>query len=145
MIILAFGLSIFCLQESVCTRATGSDRAARRTRPFGHLGLRAGQRDHGARDGGRRGGRRQRAHLRGRHHTSHGYRLSEASRAAPFEYSTMPPSVLWGYVFFQYVPSLQTLAGAAIVVFGGLYALRLDRADTRRTLSVALEGEERSP
>jgi drug/metabolite transporter (DMT)-like permease len=58
---------------------------------------------------------------------SQGYRLAEANRAAPFEYSTMPSSVLWGYVFFQYVPSLQTITGAVIVVLGGLYALRLDR------------------
>jgi drug/metabolite transporter (DMT)-like permease len=73
---------------------------------------------------------------------SQGYRLAEASRAAPFEYSAMPTAVLWGYVFFQFVPSFQMLLGAAIVVLGGLYALRLDRPETRRDLSAALQGKE---
>jgi drug/metabolite transporter (DMT)-like permease len=54
---------------------------------------------------------------------SQGYRLAEAHRAAPFEYSAMPSGVFWGYVFFRYVPSLETVAGAVVIVLGGLCAL----------------------
>jgi drug/metabolite transporter (DMT)-like permease len=54
-----------------------------------------------------------------------GYRMAEANRAAPFEYASLPWSILWGYLFFGNLPDLPTVLGALVIVYGGLYALRL--------------------
>jgi len=58
---------------------------------------------------------------------SQGYRLAEANRAAPFEYASLPWSVLWGYVFFANLPDVATILGALIIVGGGLYTLGQER------------------
>jgi len=60
-----------------------------------------------------------------------GYRLAEASRAAPFEYLSLPWGMLWGYIFFANLPSVATVAGALLIAGGGLYALGLERNPRR--------------
>ena len=42
-----------------------------------------------------------------------GYRMAEASRAAPFEYASLPWSILWGYLFFANLPDWPTVRGRA--------------------------------
>lgn len=53
------------------------------------------------------------------------YRLAQANRVAPFEYTGILWAPLWGYVFFQETPRLTTVAGAAVIVMAGLLALRM--------------------
>jgi drug/metabolite transporter (DMT)-like permease len=57
------------------------------------------------------------------------FRHGEAALVAPFKYSTMVWAVLFGYLFFGDLPDAWTLAGAAVVVFAGLYILH---RETRR-------------
>ncbi len=57
------------------------------------------------------------------------FRHGEAALVAPFKYSTMVWAVLFGYLFFGDLPDTWTLAGAAVVVFAGLYVLH---RETRR-------------
>ncbi len=56
-----------------------------------------------------------------------GYRLAEASRAASFEYASLPWGILWGYLFFGSLPDLPTMLGALMIIGGGFYALHLER------------------
>jgi drug/metabolite transporter (DMT)-like permease len=53
------------------------------------------------------------------------YRLAQANKVAPFEYTGILWAPLWGYVFFQETPRLTTVAGAAVIVMAGLLALRM--------------------
>lgn len=57
--------------------------------------------------------------------------LAEASLLAPFNYSKMLWAILAGYLVFGDVPSVNTLAGAAVIAAAGLYVLwRERRQDT---------------
>ena len=53
---------------------------------------------------------------------SQGYRLTEATVAAPFEYVALPMSVFWGVVVFGDWPDWATICGIFLIVSGGLYA-----------------------
>ena len=53
------------------------------------------------------------------------YRLAQANKVAPFEYTGILWAPLWGYVFFHETPRLTTVAGAAVIVMAGLLALRM--------------------
>jgi len=64
---------------------------------------------------------------------SQGYRLAEANRAAPFEYASLPWSILWGYLFFANLPDAPMLIGAAVIMGAGVYTLRGAREDLART------------
>jgi drug/metabolite transporter (DMT)-like permease len=75
----------------------------------------------------------------------HGYRMAEASRAAPFEYAALPWSILWGYVFFATLPDPLMVIGAMIVVYGGFYALRLEGASRRGNTPLVSLSEEDGP
>jgi drug/metabolite transporter (DMT)-like permease len=55
---------------------------------------------------------------------SNAYRLAEASRVAPFEYTGLIWGVLWGYVVWDEIPAWTTLAGVALLLGAGLYVLR---------------------
>jgi drug/metabolite transporter (DMT)-like permease len=52
-----------------------------------------------------------------------GYRLSPANLVAPFEYTALPFSLLWGYLFFANVPDATIIMGSAIIVGSGIYTL----------------------
>jgi drug/metabolite transporter (DMT)-like permease len=51
------------------------------------------------------------------------YSLALASVAAPFEYVSLPINVMWGFVIWQEIPTLATLAGAFLTLFSGMYIL----------------------
>lgn len=51
------------------------------------------------------------------------YRHADMSVVAPFEYASLILSVLIGYVIFHDVPSIEMLAGGAIVVGSGLFII----------------------
>ena len=57
------------------------------------------------------------------------YSLALASVAAPFEYLSLPIAVMWGFVIWQEIPTLATLAGASLTLFSGLYVLYRERRE----------------
>ncbi|WP_350332990.1 DMT family transporter [Coralliovum pocilloporae] len=63
---------------------------------------------------------------------SQAYRLGEASAVAPFEYSSLPWAILWGYVFWNEIPSANTLVGVVLIVGAGLYILHREAQDGRK-------------
>ena len=74
-----------------------------------------------------------------------GYRMAEASRAAPFEYASLPWSILWGYLFFGNLPDVPTLLGAVVIVYGGLYALQLEGGVWPRKAALVILSDEDEP
>jgi drug/metabolite transporter (DMT)-like permease len=57
------------------------------------------------------------------------YSLALASVAAPFEYVSLPINVMWGFVFWQEIPTLLTLAGAFLTLVSGMYVLHRERKE----------------
>lgn len=49
------------------------------------------------------------------------YRLGDASVVTPFEYTYLPWTVLWGYVFFGALPLPSTWIGLVLIVGSGLF------------------------
>ena len=74
-----------------------------------------------------------------------GYRMAEANRAAPFEYASLPWSILWGYLFFGNLPDIPTLLGAVAIVYGGLYALQLEGGVWPRKAALVILSDEDEP
>ncbi|WP_052261781.1 DMT family transporter [Leisingera sp. ANG-M1] len=64
---------------------------------------------------------------------SQAYRLGEASAVAPFEYSSLPVAVLWGWLFWGDIPGSQTLIGSTLIVGGGLFILHREVVKRRRS------------
>jgi drug/metabolite transporter (DMT)-like permease len=56
-----------------------------------------------------------------------GYRHAEASVLAPFEYASMLIAILVGLLFFNEVPTLQTLLGGAVVIASGIFIIWRER------------------
>jgi drug/metabolite transporter (DMT)-like permease len=52
------------------------------------------------------------------------YRLATVSLLASWEYTALLWGGLWGYVFFNEIPSPMTLLGGAIIVASGIYVTR---------------------
>ena len=71
-----------------------------------------------------------------------GYRMAEANRAAPFEYASLPWSIAWGYLFFSNLPDWPTLVGAVVIVYGGIYALRLEDGIWPRKSALVVMSDE---
>jgi drug/metabolite transporter (DMT)-like permease len=69
------------------------------------------------------------------------YRHAGMSVIAPFEYTSMLLAIAFGYVFFDEVPTLYTIAGGAIVIASGLFIiwreqhLGLPRAAARKLVT----------
>jgi len=55
------------------------------------------------------------------------YSLALASIVAPFEYIALPINIMWGFVIWHDLPTLMTLAGAALTLSSGVYILFRDR------------------
>jgi drug/metabolite transporter (DMT)-like permease len=53
---------------------------------------------------------------------SQGYRLAEATTAAPFEYIVLPMAIMWGVIVFGDWPDAIALLGILLIVASGLYA-----------------------
>jgi drug/metabolite transporter (DMT)-like permease len=54
---------------------------------------------------------------------THSYRYAEASFVAPFDYIALLWAIVFGWLFFSDVPSLQMLLGAAIVIIAGIFVI----------------------
>jgi drug/metabolite transporter (DMT)-like permease len=57
------------------------------------------------------------------------YSTAQASVVAPFEYVSLPINIMWGFVFWQEIPTLMTLAGAFLTLFSGMYILYRERRE----------------
>ena len=57
------------------------------------------------------------------------YSLALASVAAPFEYASLPINVMWGFVIWQEIPTLMTVAGAFLALSSGMYILYRERRE----------------
>ena len=64
-----------------------------------------------------------------------GHRLAPASVLAPFIYTQLIWVVILGYVVFDHVPNVWTMAGASMVVGSGLYMIWRERKLGRSTTS----------
>ena len=55
------------------------------------------------------------------------YRIGEANKVAPFEYTMMIWATLFGFIFFGTVPDGYTLLGAGLIAASGIYVLHRER------------------
>ena len=62
---------------------------------------------------------------------SQAYRLGQASSIAPFEYSSLPFAVLWGWLFWGDTPGVMTMLGSLLIIASGLYVLRSEKSSRR--------------
>jgi drug/metabolite transporter (DMT)-like permease len=67
------------------------------------------------------------------------YSLAQASVVAPFEYASLPINVMWGFVIWQEIPTLMTVAGAFLTLSSGMYILYRERRE--RPVEVAYSSE----
>ena len=63
---------------------------------------------------------------------SQAYRVAPASVITPFEYSSLPTAVLFGYLFWGDLPGTATWAGLALIVGAGLYIVHREAVQGRR-------------
>ncbi len=63
---------------------------------------------------------------------SKAYCMSEASAVAPFEYTYLIWAVVFGYLFWDEVPSLETLLGILVLVGSSLYVWNRERQSHSR-------------
>jgi drug/metabolite transporter (DMT)-like permease len=59
----------------------------------------------------------------GMYFSARAYSLALASVVAPFEYMTLPISIMWGLLLWRQFPSWVTLAGAGLTLASSLYSL----------------------
>lgn len=55
------------------------------------------------------------------------YRLGSPALVAPFEYVAMPVAALWGFLFFDTLPTLSAAFGILLIIVSGLYIVRRER------------------
>lgn len=70
---------------------------------------------------------------------SQAYRLGEANSIAPFEYSSLPVAVLWGWLFWGDIPGSTTITGSMLIVGSGLFILYREvvkRRERRRAAAI---------
>jgi drug/metabolite transporter (DMT)-like permease len=58
---------------------------------------------------------------------SRAYSVAQASVIAPLEYVSLPINIMWGFLIWQEIPTLMTLAGAFLTLFSGLFVLCRER------------------
>jgi len=58
---------------------------------------------------------------------SQAYRLGDAATIAPYEYTALPLSVLWGYLIFGTLPGASTGFGIALIMGAGIYVFLRER------------------
>lgn len=62
------------------------------------------------------------------------YRVGEANKVAPFEYTVMIWAMLLSFVFFGTLPDVYTLIGAAMIAASGIYVLSRERSNKESEL-----------
>jgi drug/metabolite transporter (DMT)-like permease len=71
---------------------------------------------------------------------SQAYRLGRANVVAPFEYSSLPFAALWGWVFWNSIPTTTTVIGSALIVGSGVYVFHRELAMRRNGIATATYG-----
>jgi drug/metabolite transporter (DMT)-like permease len=61
------------------------------------------------------------------------YRVAPATSVAPFEYSSLPWAVLWGWLIWSQLPNASLALGILLVVGSGLYVFRREAIRARAT------------
>jgi drug/metabolite transporter (DMT)-like permease len=57
------------------------------------------------------------------------YSVAQASVVAPFEYTSLPINVMWGFIIWHELPTMMTVAGALLTLLSGMYILYHDRQE----------------
>jgi len=65
---------------------------------------------------------------------SQAYRVAPASVVTPFEYSSLPMAVLFGYLFWGDLPEIATWIGLALIVGAGLYIVHREAIQGRKVV-----------
>ena len=52
---------------------------------------------------------------------SRAYQVAPASMIAPFDYTYLPIAIALGYIFFDEIPPMGTIAGMSLIILSGLY------------------------
>ena len=65
---------------------------------------------------------------------SQAYRYGRANQMAPFEYSSLPFAVLWGWMFWGSLPSMSTIFGSILIIGGGLFIVYSEIKKRDKTL-----------
>ncbi|WP_422378569.1 DMT family transporter [Roseibium sp.] len=73
---------------------------------------------------------------------SQAYRLGQASTVAPFEYSSLPFALLWGWLIWSSVPTAASLIGGGLIIASGLYIMYREMLRKRRTASAVTTAAE---
>jgi S-adenosylmethionine uptake transporter len=72
------------------------------------------------------------------------YSTAQASVIAPFEYASLPISIMWGFLIWHEIPAGMTIAGAALTLLSGLYIFYHEQKPAQNPIVVdnaALENE----
>lgn len=64
-------------------------------------------------------------------------RHAPVSVVAPFDYLSLPWSILYGFLLFSAAPSATTLAGAGLIIASGLYTIHRERRLRRDAIAAA--------
>jgi drug/metabolite transporter (DMT)-like permease len=64
--------------------------------------------------------------------TARAYSLALASVVAPFEYVSLPISIMWGFLLWHQFPPVATWIGAFITLVSSLYTLYQGKKDHHR-------------
>jgi drug/metabolite transporter (DMT)-like permease len=59
------------------------------------------------------------------------YSTAQASVVAPFEYASLPLSVMWGFIIWREIPALTTWLGACLTLLSGIFIMYWERMTTR--------------
>lgn len=59
------------------------------------------------------------------------YSTTQASVVAPFEYASLPLSVMWGFIIWREIPALTTWLGACLTLLSGIFIMYWERMTTR--------------
>ncbi|MEM7226802.1 MAG: DMT family transporter [Pseudomonadota bacterium] len=65
---------------------------------------------------------------------SQAYRLAAPSTVAPFEYSSLPWAILWGFLIWEDLPEQATLLGILLVAGSGLYIIHRETLRGRKVV-----------
>lgn len=64
------------------------------------------------------------------------FRRASAAVVAPFDYCHMIWALIYGYIFWGYLPGLQTWIGSAILITSGLFILYREKRNMQREASI---------
>ncbi|MBI5297607.1 MAG: DMT family transporter [Chloroflexi bacterium] len=67
------------------------------------------------------------------------YSTAQASVIAPFEYASLPISIMWGFALWHEIPAGMTIAGAVLTLLSGLYILVQEQKQKREPNQIVVD------